>query len=101
MGWQIDSMQCKPVDGSYSNVVVSAFWRYTASDKSKSVDVSGQCVFFPPSGTFTPYNNLTQDQVLGWCWDKGLNKDAVEANARNQLNNLINPPVVQPPLPWK
>jgi hypothetical protein len=53
-----------------------------------------------PTGTFTPYDQLTQEQVLGWIWDNGVDKDATEAAVQQQLDNQINPPVVTPPLPW-
>jgi hypothetical protein len=38
--------------------------------------------------------------VLGWVWSSGVNKDATEAAVAGQINNQINPPVIQPPLPW-
>jgi hypothetical protein len=53
-----------------------------------------------PEGTFTPYDQLTQQQVLGWCWANGVDKDATEASVQDQLNTQINPTVIQPPLPW-
>jgi hypothetical protein len=43
---------------------------------------------------------LTQDQVLGWIWAGGVDKANTEAAVNLQIANLINPPVVQPPLPW-
>jgi hypothetical protein len=53
-----------------------------------------------PSGTFTPYDQLTQEQVLGWCWANGVDKTATEANVQSQIDNQISPPTIQPPLPW-
>jgi hypothetical protein len=50
--------------------------------------------------SFTPYANLTQDQVLGWIWASGVDKDATEAAVEQQIQNQINPPIVTPPLPW-
>jgi hypothetical protein len=49
---------------------------------------------------FTPYADLTQDQVLGWVWANGVDKDATEAAVQQQIDNQINPPIVAPPLPW-
>jgi len=56
----------------------------------------------PPAdpANFTPYADLTQDQVLGWIWANGVDKDATEAAVQQQIDNQINPPVIQPPLPW-
>jgi hypothetical protein len=49
---------------------------------------------------FTPYADLTQDQVLGWVWANGVDKDATEAAVEQQIANAKNPPVVSPALPW-
>ena len=54
----------------------------------------------PEGGSFTPYANLTQEQVLGWCWAGGVDKAAIESGIQTQIDGQINPPVVQPPLPW-
>jgi hypothetical protein len=64
--------------------------------------VYSTCSFPLPAegGAFTPYADLTQDQVLGWCWANGVNKDATEAAVQAQIDNQINPPTIQPPLPW-
>jgi hypothetical protein len=51
-------------------------------------------------GEFTPYNQLTKDQVLGWIWANGVDKDATEAAVEGQIENQKNPPIVSPKLPW-
>lgn len=53
-----------------------------------------------PAKPFTPYADLTQDQVLGWIWESGVDKTAQEADVATQIENQINPIVVTPPLPW-
>lgn len=102
--WVIEGMQCKPQEGQYTDVVITAFWRCNGVD-SDNTDftgaVYGSCGFSVPGNPFTPYEDLTQDQVLGWCWDNGVDKDATEANVEGQIQNQINPPVVQLPLPWQ
>jgi hypothetical protein len=62
--------------------------------------VYSSCSFTQESDTFTPYADLTQDQVLGWVWSSGVNKDATEAAVAGQIENQINPPVIMPELPW-
>jgi hypothetical protein len=49
---------------------------------------------------FTPYASLTLDQVLGWVWANGVDKTATEAAVEGQIETQINPPIVNPPLPW-
>ena len=101
--WDIEWMDVssKTVDG-FTEVVLSAGWRCTATDGTYTTSNYGSCSFPQPAegGQFTPYNQLTETQVLGWCYDNGVDKDANELAVKNQLANLVNPPVVQPPLPW-
>jgi hypothetical protein len=53
----------------------------------------------PSPEDFTPYPDLTFDQVCGWL-DAGLDVVTIDANLAQQIENLINPPVVSLPLPW-
>ena len=104
--WVIEWMECKPTEGSLTDVVVNAGWRCNGAQTAgtPSVDYTttlyGSASFPMPSGTFTPYDQLTQEQVLGWCWANGVNKTATEASVQTLIDNQVNPPIVQPPLPW-
>lgn len=98
--WIIEWMQCKPKDAGNTDVVITAGWRCNGTDGQYSSTVYGTCSFPAPEGSFTPYADLTQDQVLGWCWANGVDKDATEANVEGQIETQINPPIIQPPLPW-
>lgn len=100
MNWKIEYMEVKPVEGSFTNVVVVAGWRCTASNQNKTASNYGTCSFSAPGSPFTPYADLTENQVLGWCWANGVDKAETEASVQSQLDALINPPVVQEPLPW-
>jgi len=46
-----------------------------------------------------PYADVTQAEVLEWCWDSGVDKDATEAALAQNIANQKNPPVSQG-LPW-
>jgi len=104
--WAILSMQCKPTEGSYTDVVVTASWNCTGTETSGTPAVAytasnyGTAIFKMPEGSFTPYDQLTEAQVLGWCWADGVNKDYTEASVQSQIDEQINPPVTTPPLPW-
>ena len=98
--WLIERLLTKPVDGSNTDVVITADWRCNGSQESFSGTCYGSCSFAPPTGSFTPYPDLTQEQVLGWCYANGVDKSAIEANVTAQIQNQINPPVVSLPLPW-
>lgn len=104
--WVIEYMQCKPTEGSYTDVVITAGWRCNGAQTAGTPPVDytstvyGTTSFPMPEGSFTPYNQLTQDQVLGWCWANGVDKTTTETAIQVNIDNQINPPVVQPPLPW-
>ena len=106
--WVIEYMQCKPTDGSYTDVVITAGWRCNGVQIVGSGELApnfyatnyGSSSFPMPEGSFTPYASLTQEQVLGWCWSNGVNQIDVEAGVQSNIDNQINPTVVTPALPW-
>jgi hypothetical protein len=98
--WLIERLLVKPTEGSETNVVITADWRCNGTDETYSGTCYGSCLFAPPSGEFTPYDELTEAQVLNWCYENRVDKTAIEANVTQQIENQINPPVVTLPLPW-
>jgi hypothetical protein len=106
--WIIERLLVRKVEGTYSDVVITADWRCNGietigtgdDEKTYSGTCYGSASFAPPSGSFTPYEDLTQDQVLSWCYANGVDQKAIEANVTAQIENQINPPVIAPPLPW-
>ena len=100
ISWIIERLLVKPTEGSLTDVVITADWRCNGSQESFSGTCYGSCSFAPPTGEFTPYEDLTQEQVLGWCYANGVDQAAIEANVTAQIENQINPPIIAPPLPW-
>jgi len=98
--WIIERLLVKPIEGSNPDVVITADWRCNGTQDQYSGTCYGSCSFAPPSGSFTPYEDLTQEQVLGWCYANGVDQAGIEANVTAQIENQINPPVVTLPLPW-
>jgi hypothetical protein len=108
INWIIERLLVKPTEGTLTDVVITADWRCNGTETTGTGDdektYSGTCYgsasFAPPSGSFTPYPDLTQEQVLGWCFANGVDQAAIEANVSAQIADQINPPVIAPPLPW-
>jgi hypothetical protein len=98
--WIIERLLVKPVEGSLTDVVITADWRCNGSQDNYSGTCYGSTSFAPPTENFTPYEDLTQEQVLGWCFSNGVDQAAIEANVSLQIENQINPPIIAPPLPW-
>ena len=100
ISWIIERLLVKPTEGTYSDVVITADWRCNGTQDQYSGTCYGSASFAAPSGDFTPYEDLTEQQVLGWCFSNGVDQTAIEANVSLQIENQINPPVIAPPLPW-
>jgi hypothetical protein len=99
--WLIERLLVKPTEDSLTDVVITADWRCNGTQDQYSGTCYGSASFAPPSGSgFTLYEDLTQEQVLSWCFANGVDQKAIEANVTAQIENQINPPVVAPPLPW-
>jgi hypothetical protein len=98
--WSIQWMECEKQEGSYTDVVVTAGWICQATGGGFSSSTNGTSTFTAPSGSFTPYPDLTQDQVLSWVWAGGVNKSAVEAQQTATVQSQIDSSIVSLPLPW-
>lgn len=100
--WQIEWMRCVPQVEGIENLVVECGWRATAREGEYSATAYGSCSWSQPESAegFTPYAELTEQQVLGWVWNSGVDRATVETSLTQQLTSLINPPIIQPPLPW-
>jgi len=101
ISWIIERLLVRKVEGTLTDVVITADWRCNGTQDQYSGTCYGSTSFAPPVGSgFTPYEDLTQDRVLGWCFANGVDQAAIEANVTAQIQNQINPPVIAPPLPW-
>ena len=45
----------------------------------------------PSSSDYVPYDDITEDMALGWCWADGVDKDAIEASLQANIDGQINP----------
>ena len=98
--WTVTAMDCYPQEAGNIDVVFCVHWTCSGVDAEFSASVYSTCNVPSPEGSFTPFDDLTQDQVLGWIWANGVDKDVTESAVQQQIDNQINPPVVTPPLPW-
>jgi len=87
--WTISTLERTLADGG----VTVAHWRATDVDGDYSASSYGTCGFTydASSPDFTPYDQLTQDQVLGWCWSDGVDKDGIEASIAAKIESDKNP----------
>ena len=101
--WAVVQMDAYPEFDGDADVVFTVHWTLNGTDGEHTGRVYGSsAVLLNEGGTFTPYANLTEAQVIGWVHE-ALGEESVaafEANVAEQIANQINPPVVSPALPW-
>jgi hypothetical protein len=97
--WSITAMNCSTTEQNPDTVIL-CHWTCAGTDGTYNASIYSTCSVPSPTCSFTPYADLTQEQVLGWCYANGVDKTATEAAVEAQLQAQINPPVVTPPLPW-
>ena len=73
--------------------VVVAHWRATDVDGDYSATSYGTCGFTydASASDFTPYDDLTESQVIEWCWANGVDQDAIEASLAAEIEADKNP----------
>lgn len=99
--WRVTTMDCLPQTPEGTDYVVVVHWTCSGTDGTYNGSVYSTCSLpVVDSGNFMPYQSLTEQVVLGWCWANGVDQAATEAAVEQQIQNQINPPIVQPPLPW-
>jgi len=98
--WEISQLNCRPLSDDNTNVVFNIHWRCTGVDGAYTGTVYSTASVPAPTDSFTEFADLTQDQVFGWLWENGVDKNSAEAAVQAQIDAQINPPVVSPALPW-
>lgn len=105
--WQINSMSCYPEADGQTDVVFKVFFSVQQQATVNGLPFLGAVngnvdVTYEAGSPYTPYDQLTQAQVLGWVQSvlgvKGV--EEYETAVAAQISAAQTPPVVQPPLPW-
>jgi hypothetical protein len=92
--WNVVNMERKTDNG----FVVTVHYTVTAVDEEVTASTYGTVGYTQEEGNFTPFEQLTKDQVVGWV-QTSLDKDAVETSLASQIDALKNP-VQESGLPW-
>ena len=102
--WDFPQIDTAPSEGGLTDVVKAIHWRLEAthdsatSDEGHPISVSAYGsagVGEANADSFTAFDSLTKEQVKGWVL-VSLDKTEAELQAMldQQLDNLINPPIV-------
>ena len=94
INWQVTKTDYLVSDG----FIQTAHWTATAVDGDYTASIYSTCSWADGSPTI-PYNQVTEAEVLQWCWDSGVDKEATEA-ALAQNIELQKNPVTATGTPW-
>tara|TARA_R110000868_G_C10960758_1_gene768464 strand:+ start:668 stop:1000 length:333 start_codon:yes stop_codon:yes gene_type:complete len=101
--WSVNQMDAYPELDGETDVVFNVHWSLAATDGTYHGYAYGtQPVPLAEDVSFTPFEDLTEVQVVGWV-QEAMGPERVselEANAAAQIEVQVNPPVVAPVLPW-
>ena len=105
--WSVTSMYTLPEVEGEPDVVVLAQWAVSGTDGTYSETLGSNTTQFTIAAddpNFTPYAELTEEQVIGWIQGV-LGEDGVasyEATIAGSIDSQANPPVTpsEQPLPW-
>jgi hypothetical protein len=92
--WTISETNYQVANG----YVFCAHWQATAVDGEHTASIYSTCSWADDTVN-TPYDQLTQETVLGWVWANGVDKTATEAALAAQIEAQKNP-VTATGTPW-
>jgi hypothetical protein len=92
--WNIAQMDRNAADG----FVTTVHYTVLAIDGDHTASSYGTVGYTQEEGSYTPFEQLTKEQVVGWV-QESLGKDEVEAGLAAQIDALKNP-VSESGLPW-
>jgi hypothetical protein len=111
--WNINNLTAYPQLSGYDDVIFKVYWSLTGTEtvdlsvytgipsiKTYSAVSNGEVDLYPLNlQNFTPYQDLTQDQVLGWILPS-LDVPALTANLQRLIDEQKDPTEINLPPPW-
>ena len=102
--WVISQLNCAVESDGLPNVINMIHWRYNATkiegDKTYFAETYGaSSVAQPNPQNFTPYENVTEEEVIQWL-EQILPVNDMQSRLEANINLQINPVEVTLPLPW-
>ena len=115
--WSVQKLRVAPQQGDKANVVVEADWLCVAlNDEGVAQAAASGVKRFTLGDSFTPFDQLTEQQVLDWCFAPEvitltdvdnttttvtkLVKEEGEAQVADQIARQLAQKAAEPALPW-
>jgi len=101
--WTITKLDVYAQAQGETNVVCVAYWNLNGTDGTYQSNIQGtQSLIYVPGSPFTPYDALTEPQIVAWVLD--AMGTILVASFESQVSNMVyqqeKPVITTPPLPW-
>jgi hypothetical protein len=102
--FKITNIYCYPTYETFENFVFSILWDYVGTDGTYVSNILGSTdIPYNPNAEYTPYENLTEEEVISWV-EQYTEASRLE-DARYIISSRITeeskpPSVINPKLPW-
>lgn len=99
--WTFPAFDCILNEDGLQKVVTTVHWRYRGTDEDgiTAEAYGAQAVGEPNPDAFTPYPNLSKEQVIGWM-ESVIDMEQLNQNIQTQIDLIKNPIQVTLPAPW-
>lgn len=92
--WTIVSLEAKAQQDNHENVIFNIHWKLQAhkldNDINYYADNIGSHYMEYDADNFTPYDDLTKEDVVGWL-ESALDVEEIKSNLSDNINLQINP----------
>ena len=92
--WQIDSLEAKAQQDNHENVIFNVHWRLDAYKIHNEIKYHASRYGVEhmeyDADNFTPYSDLTKEDVVGWL-ESALDVEEIKSNLSDNINLQINP----------
>jgi hypothetical protein len=105
--WTINPLEAYPTASGETDVVFTAHWQLHATEEVDGKEYTAQSIgtqglTYEAGTPFTPFEELTLEQVQGWV-EGAMGEEQVnnmKASLATNIANQINPPIVTLQSPW-
>lgn len=99
--WTFPSFECILDENGLEKIVTMVHWRYSGTDEDEiSFEAYGSITVGEPNpDAFTPYPDLSEEQVIGWMEDN-MDVEQLQSDIANQINLIKNPVKQTFTAPW-
>lgn len=99
--WTFSAFDCKVDENGLQDVITTVHWRYRGTDKDGvTYEIYGaQAVGEPNPDAFTPYHDISEEQVIEWI-ESTIDMGEIQKNIAEQIDLIKNPVQVTLPPPF-